>query len=82
MSDVRQRKPHNPGMPLMTDAEVLEARALHEFAEFSHAAIRARYGLARRYSQQLLKYETRSKLIPKPCHLPAGVRPVNLSDAR
>lgn len=58
------------GNALLTDAQVLEARALLEFGGASNAEIGERYGLTPEYVSRLKSYRVRSKLIPKPSHLP------------
>ncbi len=55
---------------LLTDAQVLEARALHEFGGRSISDIARRYSLEYGYARRLLDYTVRSKLIAKREHLP------------
>jgi hypothetical protein len=50
---------------LMTDAQVLECRALAEFEGKTTQELADRYGVKRDYMYKLLSYTTRSKLIPR-----------------
>jgi hypothetical protein len=61
----------------MTDAQVLEARALQDFAGWSRAQIRARYpDIARRTLDGILDGSNRVRLIATRKHLPEGVSPL------
>jgi uncharacterized protein (DUF433 family) len=58
----------------MTDAQVLEARALVELAGWTTTEVIARYPAVKRSTVSgILEYLTRGRLIPKAIHLPAGV---------
>lgn len=57
---------------LLTDAEVLEARALMEFGGATSTVVAERYGVTNAYVSRLKLYLTRSKLIPDRSHLPVG----------
>lgn len=58
----------------MTDAQVLEARALVELAGWTTTDVIARYPNVKRSTVSgILEYLTRGRLIPKAIHLPAGV---------
>lgn len=58
----------------MTDAQVLEARALVELAGWTTTAVIARFPSVKQSTVSgILGYLTRSRLIPKAIHLPAGV---------
>lgn len=62
------------GRPIMTDEQVLEARALQDFADWSLDEIMARFpDIKRETMRQVLDYLNRSRLIPQPHHLPDGV---------
>lgn len=50
---------------LLTDDQVLEARALHEFDGWPERDITKAFSLSPTYTRQLLTYLVRSKLIPK-----------------
>lgn len=65
-------KPDPAYRTLLTDAQVLEARALHEFGGRSISDIARRYSLEYGYARRLLDYTVRSKLIAKREHLPGG----------
>lgn len=65
------------GRALMTDAQVLEARALQEFADWSNEQVCARFpAINKRTMDSILDYRNRSRLIPKATHLPDGVEAV------
>lgn len=65
------------GRAIMTDAQVLEARALQEFADWSNAQVSERFpAINTRTLDAILDYRNRSRLIPKKTHLPAGVEAV------
>lgn len=58
----------------MTDAQVLEARALVELAGWTTIEAVARYPDVKRSTVTgILEYRTRGRLIPKAIHLPDGV---------
>lgn len=58
----------------MTDAQVLEARALVELAGWTTKEVSERYPMINpRTLASILTYINRSTLIPKAVHLPAGV---------
>lgn len=54
------------GPTLLTDAQVIEARGLHEFQGWGPKRLADRFGTTPEYMQGLLRYATRSKLFPKP----------------
>lgn len=54
------------GPTLLTDAQVIEARGLHEFQGWGPKRLAERFGTTPEYMQGLLRYATRSKLFPKP----------------
>jgi uncharacterized protein (DUF433 family) len=65
------------GKPLMTDAQVLEARALQDFADWSLDQVQERFPQIQRDTlKAILDYRNRSRLIPKEHHLPTGVEAV------
>lgn len=56
---------HSGSRTLMTDEQVLECRALHEFNDWPPDELAERYGVSEQYMVKLLEYVVRSKLIPK-----------------
>lgn len=56
--------------PTLTDAQILELRALNEFAGWGAKALRARFGLGSEAVQRILQGVTRGKLVPTRKHLP------------
>lgn len=67
------RKPKPPakrGGPatLLTEAEVLECRARHEFAGWTPLQCSSWYGPSVHYMRRLLAYEVRSRLYAEPRH--------------
>lgn len=59
--------------PLLTDAQILELRALSQFAGWSRARLMKRYGIDEHAADRFLSGITRSRLVAKPCHLPAEI---------
>lgn len=58
----------------LTDAQVLEARALVELAGWTTTRVIERFADVKRSTVTgILEYRTRGRLIPKAAHLPAGV---------
>jgi hypothetical protein len=58
----------------MTDAQVLEARALVELAGWTTTKVIDRFPDVKRTTVAgILEYRTRGRLIPNAVHLPAGV---------
>ena len=57
--------------PLLTDAQILEMRALSQFASWSRNRLMARYGIDAATCDRYLNGITRSRLVAKPCHLPS-----------
>lgn len=65
------------GNPILTDAQVLEARALQDFADWDLDQVQARFPAIKRDTlKAILDYRNRSRLIPKEHHLPSGVEAV------
>lgn len=70
----RVRPPKSQGIkPLLTDNEILEVRALSEFAGWACDALMLRYGVNKSMIQRVVTGITRSRLVASPGHLPAGV---------
>jgi hypothetical protein len=61
--------------PLLTDAQILELRALHDFAGWNRDALMLRYGVDKDMIQRVVTGITRSRLVATLKHLPAGVKP-------
>lgn len=58
---------------LMTDAQILEMRALSEFASWSRAKLQLRYGVDANMVERVLSGLTRSRLVATRKHLPADL---------
>lgn len=59
--------------PLLTDAQILEMRALAEFAGWSQQALALRFNVDLSAVRRFLSYVTRSRLVPRREHLPVEV---------
>lgn len=68
--DKRASKPRKRGGPetLLTEAQVLECRARHEFFNWNHLKCVRHYGTSDSYMRNLLGYIVRGNLIAKPEH--------------
>ncbi len=60
---------------LLTDEQILELRALSQFAGWRCDALMARYGVDRAMIDRVVSGVTRSRLVASPRHLPDGVTP-------
>lgn len=60
--------------PLLTDAQILELRALADFAGWANDALALRYGIDQASVRRYVSGITRSRLVATRAHLPAGVR--------
>jgi hypothetical protein len=73
----REAEPKRRGAhSLMTDAQILEARALSEFAGWSRASLEERFGVDTATMKRVLSGVTRSRLVASRKHLPADVEAV------
>lgn len=72
LATARKAKPEKdnkgPSNTLLTEQQVLECRARHEFFNWTSARCAKYYGTTSSYMYQLLDYRLRSKLIAKPHH--------------
>lgn len=59
--------------PLLSDAQILEMRALHDFAGWSSKRLQQRFGVDEGMVKRVLDGITRSRLVAKREHLPAEV---------
>lgn len=59
--------------PLLTDEQILEVRALSQFAGWGRAALAKRYGVKADMIDRVLSGITRSRLVATRKHLPADV---------
>ena len=62
---------------LMNDQQVLEARWMYEFGEWTRQRVATHYGMTFAYIIALLSYQTRSKIMPSKEDFPAGHLPVS-----
>jgi AraC-like DNA-binding protein len=62
---LREELPRQHYKTLMTDDQVLECRARHEFDGWSRQRLASAYGVSVEYMRRLLDYTVRSKLVPK-----------------
>lgn len=69
------RRPEKPRgrPPLLADAQILELRALAEFAGWQPGRLAARFGVDLSMVKRILSGVTRARLVAKREHLPAGV---------
>lgn len=54
----------------LTDEQVIEARGRYEFQGWSCQRVADHYGLSRKYVDNLMRYATRSKLVPRQADFP------------
>ena len=59
--------------PHVSDEQLLEMRALHDFGGWSKERVANRYGLDEGQVKRYLGYITRARLVAKREHLPEGV---------
>lgn len=62
--------------PLLTDEQILEVRALSQFAEWGYDRLSSRYGVDKAMIHRVVSGVTRSRLVATLRHLPAGVTPI------
>lgn len=71
---VRKPEPQTRGKrPILTDAQILELRALDQFAGWGRAKLMSRYGVDAPTVIRILSGVTRSRLIATRQHLPADL---------
>uniref|UniRef100_A0AAU6W2J0 Uncharacterized protein n=1 Tax=Pseudomonas phage Touem01 TaxID=3138548 RepID=A0AAU6W2J0_9VIRU len=71
---VRKPEPQTRGKhPILTDAQILELRALDQFAGWGIARLMARYSVNKPTVTRILSGVTRSRLIATRQHLPANL---------
>lgn len=71
------RKGGNRGpAPLLTDQQILEVRALAQFAGWGCDRLSSRYGVDNAMIQRVVSGVTRSRLVATLRHLPDGVKPI------
>jgi len=58
---------------ILNDSQILELRALSDFAGWSRQRLMRHYGIDWSTADRYLSGQTRAKLIAKPEHLPPGV---------
>ena len=59
--------------PILTDSQILELRALSDFAGWSRQRLMRHYGIDGPTADRYRSGQTRAKLIATPEHLPPGV---------
>ena len=59
--------------PLLTDNQILELRALSQYAGWGCDRLMARYGVDKDMIWRVVEGVTRSRLVASPRHLPTGV---------
>lgn len=62
--------------PLLTDEQILELRALAQFAGWPCERLMARYGVDKAMIQRVVAGVTRSRLVATLRHLPEGVNQI------
>ena len=66
---------------LLTKEQVLEARWLNEFGGWTYEHIAAHYRLSKSYTNNLLTYAARGKIVPTRDLFPSGHRPAPISSS-
>jgi hypothetical protein len=61
--------------PLLTDEQILELRALYQFAGWAPDALMLRFKVDKHMVKRVTEGFTRSRLVATLKHLPAGVKP-------
>ncbi|WP_443698603.1 hypothetical protein [Pseudomonas sp.] len=73
------RKPRTGGSqgcaPLLSDEQILELRALYQFAGWAPDALMLRFKVDKHMVKRVTEGFTRSRLVATLKHLPAGVKP-------